>query len=145
MPPKGVEAPRPHRPTGAAGRRTPEELDEMIHSVLAGSRRPLSAYQVIEQMAQLPKPLAPMQIYRMMQRLVDAGRARRIETLSAYVAIKGDVGALAVCDQCGLTVSLPREELGKNILQALAANGFAARRQVIEAFGFCGDCAPQAK
>lgn len=89
MPTKIVEAPRPPKPTAAAVRRTPEELDEMIHSVLAGSPRPLSAYQIIEQTARVPKPLAPMQIYRTMQRLLDAGQARRIETLSAYIAIEG--------------------------------------------------------
>ena len=142
--PDAQDPPRP--PGDGAGRkvarggakRTPAELETIVLSILRASPRPLGAYVIARQSRSLGVPLAPNQVYRILDRL--RGNVRRIETLNAYCEVAGDSGAIMSCRACGRTATLAIE-LDDRLSQVCGAIGFRPGRTIVEIVGLCAACA----
>lgn len=106
--------------------------------------RPLTAYQILDCVAESGTRLAPQTIYRALKALVARGEAHRVESMGAYVACRcaahRDAAILSICEGCGVV----EEHLDARLLGALASvagrSGFVPQRQVIELHGRCGAC-----
>lgn len=116
-----------------------------VLSVLNASDRPMSAYQILEQL-QIGEPdIAPPTVYRTLSALTDQGRAHRLESIKAFVPCRckhvESVPVLAICEDCGSV----DEHDGSALLPELTAltnqNAFRADRHIVEIHGQCKSCA----
>ena len=106
-------------------------------TILRASPRPLGAYRIARHSRALGVPLAPNQVYRILDRL--GGRVRRVETLNAYFEADGQPGAIMICRSCGSTRMLGIG--GESDVERLCrAAGFRPNRVVVEVMGLCPDC-----
>ncbi|MEI9901416.1 MAG: hypothetical protein WDN31_16205 [Hyphomicrobium sp.] len=68
-------------------RRAAPEQDKMIADALRGVGRPVSAYELIEELRDKAS-LAPQTVYRSLDRLIADGQAHRLESINAFVACR---------------------------------------------------------
>jgi Fur family transcriptional regulator, zinc uptake regulator len=124
-------------------RRPAPEQDKMIVEALRGVGRPVSAYELIEQLRDQAS-LAPQTVYRSLDRLIADGQAHRLESLNAFVACRHPshegVAVFAICDDCG-TVSEFDEPAAVERLAAWARKAkFAIDQMTLELRGRCRAC-----
>lgn len=127
---------------------TPIRREVLEH--LAASPAPIGAYDLIERMhrASGRRP-APISVYRVLDFLLEAGLAHRIESRNAYVACghRHSADALVVfmiCDHCGCVTEASGAPVQKDLSAIARGAGFAPASQVVEMFGRCGHCAEHA-
>lgn len=127
-----------------AKRRPAPEQDKMIVEALRDVGRPVSAYELIEELRSKAS-LAPQTVYRSLDRLIAEGQAHRLESLNAFVACRhasheGETAVFAICDDCG-TVSEFDEPAAVDRLAAWARKAkFAVDRMTLELRGRCRAC-----
>jgi Fur family transcriptional regulator, zinc uptake regulator len=128
-------------------RRPAQEQDQLIYSALQESGRPVSAYELIDQLRDRAT-LAPQTVYRALDRLIASGSAHRLESLNAFVACcqtaHEGAAVFAICDECG-TVS---EFAEPSALEALAGwakrSNYTVRAMTLELRGRCAACSQRA-
>ncbi|MDO6824885.1 Fur family transcriptional regulator [Marinobacter sp. 1_MG-2023] len=88
------------------------------------------------------------QVYRALERLVDLGMARKLESLNAYIAVSAEghstPTAFAICDQCGHIHEVVEAQEIKQLHECLAKLNFQVDRTVIEFHGACSLCSGHA-
>jgi Fur family zinc uptake transcriptional regulator len=125
-------------------RRPAPEQDKMIVEALRGVGRPVSAYELIEELRDQAS-LAPQTVYRSLDRLIAEGQAHRLESLNAFVACshashEGETAVFAICNDCG-TVNEFDEPAAVERLAAWARKAkFAVEKMTLELRGRCRDC-----
>ena len=118
-----------------------DQLDSDLLQVLAASEIPLSAYEIATRLRESVRHVMAVSIYRSLHRLCAEQRVERVEMVSGF-RIKDTPGAvLAICAQCGRTVSVRVVSEHAAIEQAIAAIGFVASKVALEASGVCSRCA----
>ena len=137
-----------------SARPAPTRLNDMqmrIRDLLAGAKKPLSAYDVIDALRGQGR-LAPPTVYRALQKLIDEGLAHRLETRNAYVACQQGESACSpghghahragfmICRVCGKAEEFGDAEVEALLARTAARSGFAAERVAIEIQGLCADC-----
>jgi Fur family zinc uptake transcriptional regulator len=127
-------------------RRPAQEQDKLIFTALRESARPVSAYEIIDQLRDRAT-LAPQTVYRALDRLIASGSAHRLESLNAFVACcqTGHQGSavFAICEDCG-TVTEFAETRAVDALSGWAKKSkFAVRAMTLELRGRCAACAAQ--
>ena len=131
-----------------AKRRPAPEQDKMIVEALRDVGRPVSAYELIEELRDKAS-LAPQTVYRSLDRLIAEGQAHRLESLNAFVACRhasheGETAVFAICNDCG-TVSEFDEPAAVDRLAAWARKAkFSVDRMTLELRGRCRDCITRA-
>jgi Fur family zinc uptake transcriptional regulator len=126
-----------------AQRLTP--MRRKVLEVLAGSHRPLGAYDIIDSAAASgPRP-APITIYRALEFLIANGLVHRLESRNAFLACghNHDSGALVaflICESCGEVGEAPGGDVGSSLTAAAASAGFAPTMSVVEITGTCSRC-----
>lgn len=116
-----------------------------VLGVLKACDRPMTAYQILEQLQTVEPDIAPPTVYRTLSALTDQGRAHRLESIKAFVPCRcshvESVPVLAICADCGSV----EEHDGSSLLPKLTAltnqNAFRAERHIVEIHGQCGTCA----
>ena len=116
-----------------------------VLSVLRASDKPMTAYQILEQLQISEPDIAPPTIYRTLSALTSQGHAHRLESVKAFVPCRcshvESLPVLAICEDCGLV----EEHDGSDLLPGLTAltdqNAFRADRHIVEIHGQCGTCA----
>ena len=127
-----------------AKRRPAPEQDKMIVEALRDVGRPVSAYELIEELRSKAS-LAPQTVYRSLDRLIADGQAHRLESLNAFVACRhasheGETAVFAICNDCG-TVSEFDEPAAVDRLAAWARKAkFGVDRMTLELRGRCREC-----
>lgn len=123
---------------------TPIRREVLEH--LAASPAPVGAYDLIERMhrASGRRP-APISVYRVLDFLLEAGLAHRIESRNAYVACghrhaAADLVVFMICDHCGCVTEASGAPVQKDLAAIARGAGFAPASQVVEMFGRCGHC-----
>lgn len=126
-------------------RRPAQEQDKLIFAALRDSGRPVSAYEIIDQLRD-KATFAPQTVYRALDRLIAAGSAHRLESLNAFVACgQSDhqhegAAVFAICDDCG-TVSEFSEPRAVDALAAWAKRSkYTVRAMTLELRGRCAAC-----
>jgi Fur family transcriptional regulator, zinc uptake regulator len=152
---KAFVKPRSGR-SGMAGRRGTQHATNILHA-LEEAPRPLSAYDLLDRLR--PTGVAaPLTIYRALDKLIEAGKVHRIESLNAFVACRNGehhheqagpaqprtVG-FTICDRCGTADEFVDETVFARLDGGLAAKGFVPRTSAIEVHGLCARCAATAE
>lgn len=123
-------------------------LRRRVLEVIATSDAPLSAYAILDRLAEGGRVPAPPTIYRALDFLCGNGLVHRVATRNAYVACDQPEAEhscqLLLCTACGRTVELHLPELGRHLHQAAAGTGFVPGRMTVEMEGLCPHCRPAA-
>lgn len=132
-------------PQKPAKRRSAADQDKIIVAALRDAGRPVSAYELIDQVRGYGVT-APPTVYRALQRLIDDGLAHRLESLNAFVACNhphhANKAVFAICDACG-TVTEFDSAAAIKALQAWAKGAkFQVRSMTLELRGCCKSCGP---
>jgi Fur family zinc uptake transcriptional regulator len=134
-------------PQKVTKRRPAPEQDKMIAEALRGVGRPVSAYELIEELRDKAS-LAPQTVYRSLDRLIADGQAHRLESINAFVACRhpshDGTAVFAICNDCG-TVTEFDEPAAVDRLAAWAKKArFAVERMTLELRGRCHSCTGRA-
>ena len=121
-------------------RRAPRELDDEVAEIVRRSHNPLSAYDIVTQFAKRRERVVPTQVYRCLDRLMDCGAIRRIESLRAFCGGGDEHDAIAYCEKCGAHSTIMVEEAWDSIEQAARDHGYGELKPIIEVRGRCRNC-----
>ena len=116
-----------------------------VFEALASFDKPASAYDIADKVSKSEgRRIADNSVYRILDLIVGANVARRLESANAYIA-NDHPGCLhdcifLICDQCGQTTHLDDDKLSGGVRAAATQAGFAPDRPVIEVRGTCEDC-----
>jgi Fur family zinc uptake transcriptional regulator len=111
-------------------------------------RKPVGAYQLLDDLSQERGRVAPPTIYRAIDFLLDHGLIHRIESLNAFVGCshpqKPHSGCFLICRVCGATAEMVDSRLNRALGDAAADVAFRVERQTVEMRGLCPACTPNA-
>jgi Fur family transcriptional regulator, zinc uptake regulator len=130
-------------PRKGTKRRPAGEQDRIIVEALRDAGRPVSAYEIIDQLRG-EVSLAPQTVYRALDRLIAAGTAHRVETLNAFVACAHlsheGAAVFAICDACGEVTEFEEERAVECLAAWAKKKKFATRAMTLEIRGVCAAC-----
>jgi Fur family zinc uptake transcriptional regulator len=117
---------------------------EAVLACLAGERRPLTAYQILDRVR--GGGIAhPPTVYRALNDLIRRGRVHRVETLNGFVACDHGPGdhraGFAICRECTAVEEVELSGESGPAVAGLAPAGFAVERISLEFAGLCAACA----
>ncbi|WP_114395081.1 Fur family transcriptional regulator [Oleisolibacter albus] len=123
-------------------RLTPQR--ERVLELVWSSHRPRGAYDILEDLSQDGRRVAPLTVYRALDFLLEQGLVHRIESLNAFVGCAdpghAHAGQFLVCERCGEATELSAPEVSQAIATVAARSGFAVSRQTVEVAGLCPAC-----
>jgi Fur family zinc uptake transcriptional regulator len=124
-------------------RRSAADQDKIIVEALRDVGRPVSAYELIEQVRG-HGVTAPPTVYRALQRLIDDGLAHRLESLNAFVACNhphhAGKAVFAICDACGAVNEFDSAPAIKSLQSWATSAKFQLRAMTLELRGRCAKC-----
>lgn len=120
---------------------------DLVLQTLNEAEQPLSAYDILDRLRS-EGLRAPLQVYRALEKLIDAGLAHRLESLNAFVCCaSGDrhasadgTAAFAICEDCGKVDEFTDAEVEERLADWARRNEFAPSRTTIELRGRCAGC-----
>ena len=125
-------------------RRPAPEQDKMIVEALRGVGRPVSAYELIEELRD-KATLAPQTVYRSLDRLIAGGQAHRLESLNAFVACRHPshegAAVFAICEDCGTVTEFGEPQVVERLYAWAKKAKFTVDRMTLEIRGRCWTCA----
>jgi Fur family ferric uptake transcriptional regulator len=126
----------------AAGERvTPQRL--LVADALARAGRQLTAGEVFERVRRSQPSLGRATVFRTLDRLVEAGVARRLELdghVYAYVACEPDHHHHLSCTSCGRVEEIPESWVTPLAERADARLDFEIDDARLDFYGRCADC-----
>ncbi|WP_420360884.1 Fur family transcriptional regulator [Agrobacterium rubi] len=119
----------------------------LVLSVLQSSDQPLSAYTILDRLRD-DGLKAPLQVYRALEKLLEAGRIHRLESMNAFVVcchsrhgqVPPRITAFEICESCGKVNEFHDAVTEHALTRHTRGNGFKIRSATIEVHGICGDC-----
>jgi Fur family transcriptional regulator, zinc uptake regulator len=118
----------------------------LVLDTLEKAGQPLSAYTILDRLRG-EGLRAPLQVYRALDKLLEAGSVHRLESINSFVACAHphphDHGnaAFAICETCGRVDEFSDEIVQSRLADWSSRNGFAITRTTIEIRGTCAACA----
>lgn len=124
-------------------RRAAPEQDKMIADALRDVGRPVSAYELIEELREKAS-LAPQTVYRSLDRLIADGQAHRLESINAFVACRHPshegTAVFAICNDCGTVSEFDEPGAVERLAVWARKSKFAVERMTLELRGRCRAC-----
>jgi len=115
-----------------------------VLQIIAESKKPLSAYAILEKLKEICKSPKPPTVYRAICFWQQKGFISRIESLGAYVICQvehRDKGSqFMICDECGSVTRANLKLLPQALTDNIDENTFLASRWSIEIHGQCSRC-----
>ncbi len=116
-----------------------------VLEIMAGAKKPIGAYDVLEALGQYLDNPKPPTAYRAIEFLMEHGFVHRIESLNAYVVCGTDhrhAGSqFLVCDSCGTVIEAHLCEVPGDLAKQAQKQGFSLNRWDAELHGTCKNCA----
>ena len=118
---------------------------ESVLRLLWQSHRPLGAYQLQDQLAELlNKPIAPPTVYRAIEFLLQLGLIHRLPSLNAYIGCpfpnSEHSNLFMICNECGCVAEMADASLNTLLQTACDKTNFELHSQNVELFGVCPQC-----
>ncbi|WP_181704619.1 transcriptional repressor [Chthonobacter rhizosphaerae] len=119
-----------------------------VLDVLLARHVPMSAYEIIDRIADRTRRPSPISVYRALDFLVANGFVHRIESRNAFLACSHDHGeepgnpalVFLLCEACGVAAEAEDAGLGALLDRMADAAGFRPASAVLEVRGVCGAC-----
>ncbi len=119
-------------------------LRRTVLELVWSNHKPVKAYDLLAQLAEVHDRPAPPTVYRALDFLQEAGLVHKIQSLNAYVGCgephRQHQGQFMICDDCGSVAELDDEVLTSRIDTNAKKIGFKVSDETIEVRGFCKDC-----
>ncbi len=116
------------------------KLREHVFTLVAKSKTPVKAYDLLDQLRPEFGSPKPPTVYRALEFLAGLGLVHRVEALNAYIACDhsqgGHIAEFFICEKCENL-----QERSANDHIDCVPGGFEIRRSVIEHYGTCKNCA----
>jgi Fur family zinc uptake transcriptional regulator len=121
------------------------EIRQQVLELIAGSEKPIKAYDLLDRLKDDRSNAAPPTVYRALDFLIENGFIHKLQSINAYVSchhpsVVHHVPFL-ICDQCESTTEICDERVAKLLNEQAKALGFKARAQTLEVHGVCQRCA----
>lgn len=120
------------------------EPRKLVLEIIAGSKKPIGAYDVLAQLGKALEQPKPPTAYRAIEFLQENGFIHRIESLNAYVIChaghKHQGSQFLVCDSCGQVTEAHLCALPKDLERKTQEAGFALSSWSAELHGQCRQC-----
>lgn len=117
---------------------------KMVLRLLCGAERPLSAYELLEQLRGRLKKPAPPTVYRALDFLQQQGLIHKLESQHTYVGCRypeqPHASQFLICSRCGEVDEVESTAINQSLQQATEAAGFSTERPVVELVGLCAGC-----
>ena len=114
--------------------------------IIAGSPRPLGAYDVLAEMGKYLDNPKPTTVYRAIDFLTEHGFVHKIESLNAFVTCHAghthEGSQFLVCDDCGQVEEVHLCHLPDAFQKKVKKTGFHLQKWNAELHGLCQRCAP---
>jgi len=119
-------------------------LRERVLRLIAESRVPVKAYDLLDQIRDDKGPAAPPTVYRALDFLLEHGFIHRLASVNAFVGchmprVQHSVPFL-ICDRCHAAVELEDERVTALLVEQAQALGFVPQAQTLEVHGVCARC-----
>lgn len=115
-----------------------------VLQIIAASKTPLGAYDILERLGAYIENPKPPTAYRAIEFLSDHGFIHRIESLNAYVLCGTDHrhqgSQFLICDSCGKVVEAHVCEMPPSLQAQASREAFTVRRWNAELHGLCRAC-----
>lgn len=117
----------------------------LVLEVLESHQNPLSAYSILEQLADAGLR-APPQVYRALEKLIDYGLIHKLESINSYVACQHrhcgshQVTSFAICDTCERVFEIINQEFETTLHGLAERSGLNPTHSTVEIHGVCENC-----
>ena len=118
---------------------------QIVLEIIEKAKGPLKAYSILFNV-QKKGINAPQQIYRALDKLIEAGKIHKIESKNAFVACKNSncevskATAFSICESCEIVDEISDEKLSKYLSKFNEKKGMKFKRFNLEFFGLCKKC-----
>ncbi len=117
----------------------------IVLDIVEKAKGPLKAYSILFNV-QKKGINAPQQIYRALDKLIEAGKIHKIESKNAFVACKNSncevskATAFSICENCEIVDEISDTKLSKYLSKFNNKKGMKFKRFNLEFFGLCKKC-----
>jgi Fur family zinc uptake transcriptional regulator len=120
-------------------------MRQRVLALLAASGKPMAAYEIAEALSNTRR-VQPVQAYRALEFLQEAGCIHRLASRSAYFACdhlhgEGETVVFMVCGQCGAVQEAVSDLVARGLRGVAKTTGFRPLRPIVELEGECATCA----
>ena len=118
---------------------------QIVLDIIENAKAPLKAYSILFNV-QKKGINAPQQIYRALDKLIEAGKIHKIESKNAFVACKNSncevskATAFSICESCEIVDEISDTKLSKYLSKFNNKKGMKFKRFNLEFFGLCKKC-----
>ena len=118
---------------------------QIVLDIIEKAKGPLKAYSILFNV-QKKGINAPQQIYRALDKLIEAGKIHKIESKNAFVACKNSncevskATAFSICESCEIVDEISDTKLSKYLSKLNQKKGMKFKRFNLEFFGLCKKC-----
>ncbi len=120
-------------------------LRMQVLEFLAHAKKPLKAYDLLDQIKAQRSNAAPPTVYRALDFLLDNGFIHKLESINAYVGCHHPSVAhhvpFLICDRCANAIEICDDRVSKLLNEQAKAVGFRPQAQTLEVHGVCERCA----
>ena len=115
-----------------------------VLELLCASEKPLSAYELLDQMRATTKNPTPPMVYRALDFLLNQGLVHKLESLHAFVGCAHPehphVSQFLICSDCGEVNELESEVITQSLHAVEKKAGFKTKQPIVELLGICTQC-----
>ena len=116
---------------------------EILFEYLKDKATPLTAYELLNGLRSKGM-VAPTTIYRALDKLIEAGRIHKIESLNAWTVCcenhNKKTAIFEICDDCGNVTEHLDSSFTESIKKLSKRTGFLPNKPIFEIHGQCANC-----
>ena len=122
-------------------------LRKEVLELIAAARKPVKAYDLLDQLREKHGNAAPPTVYRALDFLLENGFIHKLESINAFVSCHHPAEAhqvpFLICDVCESATEVCDEGAIAQLIERQARDfGFRAKAQTLEVHGVCKGCHP---
>jgi len=117
-------------------RRKAFATDQQVWEILVNSTRPIGAYKI----ANMLNLVAATQVYRVLERLVSTGKAKRISARNAFVAASPKTDLIVICSKCDEFELFECTNAIEGLERHCDKQKFQINQILLEMIGTCRNC-----
>lgn len=120
------------------------KLREQVFALIWQSHKPITAYQLLDQIKDSDFSATPPTVYRTLDFLLEQGLIHRINSLNAFIGCchPGDrhTGTFIICEECEQAEEVDNHDIRAAIKTVSDEHHFEMKRYVTEIYGVCPQC-----
>jgi Fur family zinc uptake transcriptional regulator len=119
-------------------------LRKEVLELIAAERKPVKAYDLLDQLREKHGNAAPPTVYRALDFLLQNGFIHKLESVNSFVSCHHPADAhqvpFLICDVCSSAQEVCDERVAELIEAQALALGFRPQAQTLEVHGVCRNC-----